>query len=70
MLSVEGRSDRRNETVASPGHRLDAAFCCAVAVENLAQRRDLDGQIIRFDSDAGPDLPHNGIFRHQDAWLP
>lgn len=39
----------------------------AIPVERLAQRRDLDVEVVLFDDDAGPDAVQQLVLRHQGA---
>ena len=64
---VGGFGDRRRKPVAAAGNRLDPAALVAVEIEDPAQPCNLHRQIGFLDRGAGPDRPHDGVFRHDIA---
>jgi hypothetical protein len=58
---------RCHKPVAAPGYRLDAAAFGAIAVENAAQRRNLNREVVVVYDDARPGGGHDLVFREQRA---
>jgi hypothetical protein len=58
---------RRDEAVAAPGDRLDAASARVISIENRAKRRNLNEEIGLLDRHLGPDGGHDFFLRNDVA---
>ena len=62
-----GPPHRCDKAVAAPGYRLNAAALGAIAVQDAAQRGDLNREVVIINDDARPGGGHDLVFREQRA---
>jgi hypothetical protein len=58
---------RRDEAVAAPGDRLDAALARLLWIKDRAKRRDLNEEVSLLDRHLGPDGGHDLFLRNDVA---